>query len=238
MLLWLIPFHAWAYTTEACVDCHGKENLEALQTSVHGGELGCGDCHTGVVDETHEEIEGSGAVDCNGCHDKENRHGLSGDREDRPECHTCHGSHAILPSGNPASTVHREHLTTTCSPCHPVECGETGYLAWLPSLQIRSHKKQDFSRDYGKGNCIGCHQGRAAHGEKAVVDGQNCYVCHMDGGKTGTVRGKIHPETDLKDQPVVFFSGILYQGLILVLLLGLFRYISGRISGKTGKKGG
>ncbi len=246
MLLWLLPFNARAYTMEECVACHGEGSREStlhmsfedFQHSAHGGELVCEDCHTGVMDASHEKIEGSGAVDCNECHDQENRHGLSGEPEDRPQCYSCHGKHTILGSENPASAIYRDNLPETCRGCHPVECGATGYLAWLPSLQIRSHKKQDFSRDYGKDNCVGCHQGPAAHGEEEALDEQDCQRCHLNPEEKVAVMGTIHPESDFGKQPVVFISGILYQALILMLLWGLYRFISGRGSGKPGKRGG
>jgi hypothetical protein len=245
ILLWLIPFNARAYTSEDCMVCHreGSEDsrlrisITEFQNSAHGGELACEDCHAGVMDKDHENIKGSGAVDCNECHDQENRHGLSGDRKNRPQCHSCHGKHTILGKDNRASAIYMDQLKKTCSKCHPMECGDTGYLAWLPSIQIRSHKKQDFSQDYGKGNCIGCHQGPAVHGEEESLDGQNCQVCHMNLNENSPVKGTIHPGTDFKKQPAVFFAGIIYQVFILILLWGVYRFFSGRISGKSGKRG-
>jgi formate dehydrogenase gamma subunit len=34
-------------------------------------------------------------------------------------CGSCHGYHRILPSSDPASTIHRNHLVETCGKCHP-----------------------------------------------------------------------------------------------------------------------
>jgi formate dehydrogenase gamma subunit len=34
-------------------------------------------------------------------------------------CASCHGFHKILPSADPASTIHKNHLTQTCGKCHP-----------------------------------------------------------------------------------------------------------------------
>ncbi len=34
-------------------------------------------------------------------------------------CASCHGAHSILPSSDPASTIHRGHLAETCGRCHP-----------------------------------------------------------------------------------------------------------------------
>ncbi len=39
-------------------------------------------------------------------------------------CSSCHGSHAILPAGDPASQVNRDHVVETCGGCHE-EIAET-----------------------------------------------------------------------------------------------------------------
>src|SRR6185295_13783266 len=33
-------------------------------------------------------------------------------------CGSCHGYHKILPSSDPASTIHQSHLVETCGKCH------------------------------------------------------------------------------------------------------------------------
>ena len=245
ILLWILPFNVWAYTSEDCITCHreGSQDstlhisVQAFQRSAHGSELACEDCHTGVTDKAHEKTKGSGAVECNECHDQENRHGLSGEREKRPQCHSCHSKHAILGKKNRTSAIYRGQLKETCRECHPMESGETGYLAWLPSLQIRSHRKQDFSQDYSKDNCIGCHQGLAVHGEEEPLDGQNCQVCHMNQNEKESVIGTIHPGTDFWKQPGIFIAGVIYQIMILFLLWGVYRFFAGTVFKNRGKRG-
>jgi cytochrome b subunit of formate dehydrogenase len=34
-------------------------------------------------------------------------------------CASCHGYHRILPSSDPHSTIHKDHLVQTCGKCHP-----------------------------------------------------------------------------------------------------------------------
>jgi formate dehydrogenase gamma subunit len=34
-------------------------------------------------------------------------------------CGSCHGVHKILPSSDPRSTIHKDHLVATCGKCHP-----------------------------------------------------------------------------------------------------------------------
>ena len=95
-------------------------------------------------------------------------------------------------------------LKITCRSCHPVECGQTGYLSLLPSLQIRSHKKQNFSRDYSRFDCIGCHQGKAAHGEEEIINQQDCHKCHQSAPGKSSLMGYIHPQADSRNQPGIF----------------------------------
>jgi hypothetical protein len=226
--LWLIPLTAPAFTHGDCIKCHVRETRE-FHNSVHGREITCLDCHTGIRGKEHEHMKGSGAVDCGQCHEQENRHALSTKKNDLPQCHSCHTRHNILAKDEKASTVHPDRLKDTCKGCHPVECGERGYFSWLSYIQIRSHKKQDFGREYNRYNCIGCHQGRAVHGEKGPLTGQNCYICHMPLTDQGRVMGYIHPRADLKNQPAVFAASTLYPVFAVFLLGYVLRFIILRV---------
>lgn len=243
-ILFLIPFFGYqvmAYTQEDCVKCHGKKggtsqiqiSLEEFQASVHGRELSCLDCHRGVKNKGHEEQRGSGVVDCGDCHDQENRHGLQSKQGNRPKCHSCHTRHGILPKDNTSSSIHFAKLEMTCRACHAAECGDAGLLAWLPSIQIASHKKQDFHESYERTNCIGCHQGMAVHGEEEPVDDQVCHTCHIPGGGRSGLWGTIHPKADIKTQPGTFIAAVISPALIIALLGGamgvwLRRHVKGR----------
>ena len=224
---------ATAYTPEDCIECHrtgsGESGLHIsvgeYEASIHGPEITCLECHTGVVDEQHESTKGSGAVDCSACHEQENRHGLNGPEERRPKCYDCHTRHHMLSKTDPASAVHPDNLATTCAGCHPAASGETDFFSWFPSYQIASHNKGDFTTAYNKENCLGCHQGAAAHGESSPIDEQNCYKCHLSPDKAGAMWGYMHPKPDVKTQPTVFAAASIYQvffALGLIVLLGKF----------------
>ena len=230
-----IPFHTLASTKEKCIECHGKESKdsrfhiseEELKSSVHGNELICVDCHALVLQPGHEKVKGSGAVSCNECHDQENMHGLSGKQENRPQCHTCHGKHNILNSDDEASFIHQDQLQNTCEPCHPIQSQETGLLNGLVNFQIRSHKKQDFSNPYHKKNCIGCHQGQAAHGEEGPINKQGCDSCHVTQEGRRLIMGSIHFGTDSKSlwtERFIIKSDLFLIALaIVIMLIGFFR---------------
>ena len=231
----------WAYTPEDCIKCHKEGStgstlhisIKEFEASIHGRKIVCQDCHAGVEDEGHETWKGSGAVDCGECHEQENRHGLQSKIEDRPKCYSCHTRHGIFEKDNAVSSVHPEKLKETCKGCHPVECGQTDYLSWLPSIQIATHKKQDFSRAYEKGNCLGCHQGMAAHGEEKPLNDQDCYKCHLSQKGQARLWEYIHPKADYKKQPTIFVAAIIFQLFIALLLWGGFRFYILIFSEKT-----
>lgn len=245
LFIFFIGSDVWAYTMEECIECHKEGSdkaelhmpLKAFEASIHNREeTTCMDCHISVTDEDHEITKGSGATDCSECHDEENKHGQETMIEDRPQCHSCHPKHRMLEKENPASAVHPDQLRKTCKGCHPVESGETGYFSWLPSIRIMSHKKQDFSKAYGKDNCLGCHQGDTAHGEKGPLDEQSCYVCHIGSDDQPPIMGYIHTRADTERQPGIFAAATLYQIFMGLLLLGGFRFYILRFSGKLRKR--
>ncbi|MBN2063109.1 MAG: cytochrome c3 family protein [Deltaproteobacteria bacterium] len=245
-VLWPAAAQAHAYTQEECIKCHRKKggishlriSVEEFQASIHGRDLTCRDCHSGIDGEEHETVKDSGAVDCGQCHEQENRHGSNaGGEKDRPQCHSCHGKHGIIARNDMVPADYREQLISSCMACHPSECGDSGYVSWFPSLRIRSHKKQDFSMNYDMDNCTGCHQGGAAHGETEPLDSQNCHVCHMNMKGPIMLTGYTHPHADLRKQPVIFAAAFLYQMFILFILWGLVRYILSRFFSKSRKQG-
>ena len=185
-----------------------------------------------MTDKDHTTTKGSGVVDCSQCHDQENRHGFKSKNEPRPRCYSCHTKHAVFEKESELSSVHGKNLKKTCRTCHPAECGERDYMSWLPSLQIASHNKQDFGQAFEADNCLGCHQGMAAHGEDEPLDDQNCYKCHFSPEGEPLLLGYIHPKADLDRHPGVFAAGAVYLLLILVLFSGGFVFFIRKFSRK------
>ena len=224
---------AAGYTDQDCITCHqtGSEDsdlhisMEAYQLSVHAQEITCQDCHTGVVDDEHQDVEGSGAVNCGDCHEQENLHGLDGMEEMRPQCHDCHPAHNMRPKNDPASAVHRDNLTVTCAGCHPAASGDVDLFSWLPSFQIASHNKGDFAQAYDDGNCIGCHQAAAVHGGTERIDDQNCDQCHMSPDQPGAMWGYAHPKADAEKQPSVYAAASVYSVFIVFGLIVFLRKV-------------
>lgn len=234
-----------AYTTRECIECHraGSEDsalhveVQEYESSVHGQEIACQDCHTGVVDDEHQSVEGSGAVNCGDCHEQENLHGAKGPEEKRPSCHDCHPAHRTRPKTDPASAVHPDNLPGTCAECHPTESGKTELFTWFPSFRIASHNKGDFAAAYEDDNCIGCHQGAAVHGESEPINDQDCYKCHLSRDEPGAMWGYAHPKADATEQPTVFAAASVYMGFIVLGLIMFLRkfldIVFDRLPGKS-----
>jgi len=232
------------YTADECIECHrsgsGESELQIslkeYEASIHGQEATCVECHTGVKDEDHQT--GAGPVSCDKCHEEQvNRHGGSMKTEADPEktrqkqnlprCHDCHTRHNMLAKDNPRATVHPDNLHQTCQGCHPATSSEKSFFSWFPSFQIASHNKSDFGAAYDKKNCLGCHQGRGAHGEETPINSQNCNKCHLSPDDKDALWGYMHP--DIGKQPAIFASAVLYQffaaGVFIILLGKLLNFI-------------
>jgi hypothetical protein len=144
-------------------------------------------------------------VKCNGCHDKEQVHGTLG----RVTCRDCHGSHYIYKAGDFRSATHWKNLKRTCGRCHPGQSGTGGILSRLPFLRVVTHPKQDFSKRFDESMCVGCHQGKAAHGENKPVNEQGCYTCHASMGKGRFLSRRFHVPTGSETRPADIVAGYL-----------------------------
>jgi len=126
---------AKSHIPDTCGHCHVKVE-ETYLKSVHGELLAKGDdrgptciqCHSSHEIDIPTRPEFRTALDgkCGGCHKEkvaEYRETLHGKaivlgRTNVAACSDCHGHHDILPSSNPASTIHPQNRLQTCRQCH------------------------------------------------------------------------------------------------------------------------
>ena len=141
------PLH-FSKLAETCGGCHPRAAKDVEQ-SVHGQAVAaghrdaptCTDCHS---EHQIESLKSSSplqiSVDiCSKCHASErlntkynlppdrvktffeSYHGLAAQYGSTlaANCASCHGYHKILPSSDPRSTIHKDHLVETCGKCHP-----------------------------------------------------------------------------------------------------------------------
>ncbi|UCG88913.1 MAG: cytochrome C [Gemmatimonadota bacterium] len=131
-----------------CGTCHhGIE--ERFRASIHAPGVGepdadrelptCEDCHTShTISRTDREDFRLNMMDqCGRCHLEESEtffetfHGKVSRLGDAAaaKCYDCHGTHDILPTSEPASTLSRRNIVETCSNCHAgANRRFTGYL--------------------------------------------------------------------------------------------------------------
>lgn len=236
ILITVVIVDIHAYTDSECIDCHDKSSdsrlkidTMAYQESVHASIFDCIDCHQDVKSNDHISKVGSGRVICSDCHEEQNFHGINSEKQTRPDCKDCHFQHNMLSITESASTVHPDRISKTCLTCHPQESGETTYLSWFPSIRIESHNKQNLGLDYSMDNCIGCHQGRAGHGQTEKLGKVSCSKCHMTENGKSALFGPMHPKADTSSQPGVFAVAVMYQfGFVFMTWVAIRKFLKKR----------
>ena len=149
----------WLKTAKlsACGNCHANE-FAMYQGSFHGTlaltkDLSraplCADCHEAhnIVNVNSLAFRKSSLALCTRCHSSREATYLDGyhgkafllGRTAAAVCIDCHGGHKILPPSDPASTVSKQNLLTTCRRCHPgANTNFTGYRIHVNAASPRS----------------------------------------------------------------------------------------------------
>jgi cytochrome b subunit of formate dehydrogenase len=110
---WLAP---------VCTDCHGIHTIQAPgnpASSVSAqalAEITCARCHEGVRLSRELGVPGARVTSYLNSY-----HGLASKLGSTvvANCASCHGSHLILPSSDPRSSINKANLAVTCGKCHP-----------------------------------------------------------------------------------------------------------------------
>jgi hypothetical protein len=114
-------FNAGNPDAPSCVSCHAEHGVEAVASPssrvnpIHIAQT-CTSCH-----DREDFNQKYGLAPARGSTFGASFHGiaLEGGQITVANCESCHGSHEILPSSDPRSTVYPENLTQTCGGCHP-----------------------------------------------------------------------------------------------------------------------
>lgn len=89
-----------------CYDCHKSHTIS--RTDMNDFKFGvidqCGRCHEDVTETYFETFHG-----------KVSKLGYAA----AAKCYDCHGSHDVLPTNDPKSTLSRQNIVGTCGKCHP-----------------------------------------------------------------------------------------------------------------------
>jgi cytochrome b subunit of formate dehydrogenase len=104
-----------------CTDCHGEHSIQSPKTStspVHPAHIRetCASCHGDVRLARKFGMPADRIVSFDASY-----HGLAAraGSQSVANCASCHGTHGILPSSDPKSTIHPKNLPQTCGSCHP-----------------------------------------------------------------------------------------------------------------------
>ena len=184
-----------AAAVEDCAECH-ETDLDAFEETVHGF-LDCVDCHVEVEGPAHPETELR--PDCTACHEdvvaewEGSVHGgsrMSG-HDEAPECADCHGGvHTLLPSSDPESPLHHNHIARTCGVCHanPEMVAKFGIPVVKP---LEAYEASVHGRQVAEGgdaatcsDCHGTHDIYGAGDPRSLVYHQRvpktCSACHAE----------------------------------------------------------
>lgn len=188
----------------SCAACHGGNsksddmdvamNIKAGYTGVPKGDgisTACVTCHSSA--ETMKKYGSLLPVDQwselkTSVHSKMSFTG----KENIVQCTTCHGSHGIVKTKNPASPVYPLNVTRLCSQCHSDAKYMRAYNPSLPVDQMEKYKTSVHGEKHVKGDvkvaeCASCH---GTHGIRSVNDTRSmiypsnlpktCAGCHSN----------------------------------------------------------
>ncbi len=150
----------------SCGGCHDSAGAKAdqLAGSVHAG-FDCVTCHPDREQVPHPEdiTSNPGSDPCRTCHDDVaqayTEHGMVevGSSKDIPDCADCHGSHDVLAPDNAKSSVHPDHLETTCGRCHRnLDVIRKHHLEG-DSIDVYARSVHGGGADGPRASCIDCH---------------------------------------------------------------------------------
>jgi len=194
-----------ALTAEQCLSCHANPitgtlasgevlslqvKPQELARSVHGGKLGCTDCHRDIRQMPHarrafpdRRAYTLGLYEaCKGCHFAEYTKTLDsvhfaqqarGDPR-APVCVDCHGAHNVSRPNRP-----RQHISQTCARCH-----QGIFEAYRASVHGKALVEE------GNGDvptCTDCHRSHNVEDPRTagfkLRTPELCATCHRDKGR-------------------------------------------------------
>jgi formate dehydrogenase gamma subunit len=129
-----------------CTTCHGVHTIVAVKDANswvsprNQGDIACAQCHNNVRMTAEFGIPGNRTNSYNASY-----HGMANavGSKRTASCSSCHGTHNILPSSDPASTINPANLVKTCGQCH------TGDTANFAKGQIHLDPTAVANADFG-----------------------------------------------------------------------------------------
>ncbi len=180
----------------SCKDCHGNHEILGVkdpnsQVAPLKVPFVCGKCHqegapvarrgtihqNNIIENFSESIHGEGLL----------RKGLIV----APNCASCHTAHSILPHTDPASSIARSNIASTCAKCHAmIETVHRKVIRgelWEKQAHVlpacvdchQPHKVRKIFYDQGMADkdCLRCHEKKELI---SSVDGRSLFVAAND----------------------------------------------------------
>jgi predicted CXXCH cytochrome family protein len=192
-----------AAANESCLACHGDRTMSvtlasgetrglyvdksAFARSVHGGKLGCVDCHQDMTElphaskpfKTKREFTIAYYESCKRCHfanysktlDSVHYAALARGDTTAPVCVDCHGAHDVTPPNQP-----RSRISQTCATCH--QGVQRTYVKSVHGRALFEEKNADVPA------CTDCHHSHDVGGPKdpawRLKSPEICASCHTN----------------------------------------------------------
>lgn len=222
-----------------CTDCHGSHNILHLAKESVLIARRCQTCHAGVYDLYVQSVHGKALFD---------EH-----NQDVPVCVDCHTAHNIK---SPLTLDYREHIPDMCSNCHAsgTVMNKYGlstdvvksYLSNFHGVTLRFYRKQREELNKPAKQiavCTDCHGthniATTRNTDPAIVKAnlvKRCRQCHEDATENFPDAWMSHYKPTLATAPLIFtinqayriFIPVMVLGIVLQILLHIWRYIASR----------
>jgi hypothetical protein len=161
-----------------CVDCHGNHDIVSVKDNRSAVAplkipFVCGRCHSeGTPVQRNRPIHQDHILE----NFSESIHGEALFKKGlivAPNCASCHTPHSILPHTDPASSIARRNIATTCTKCH----------AQIESVHRKVIRGEMWEKQaHVLPACVDCHQPhkiRRVFYDQGMAD-SDCLRCHAD----------------------------------------------------------
>jgi len=201
-----------------CQNCHGSHDIKS-RNSISKLELKkkmtkvCGQCHLDIYTAYKTSIHGSALFD----------KGV----EDVPACYDCHGEHKIKKIDDPASTVYKTQIYTTCGACHASANIVEKYGIKADKFMTFESSYHGIANQFGEkkaANCASCH---GIHDIKPQSDPtssihpdnivKTCGKCHPDANANYT-KGHIHINSHSSESGAIYYISTFFKWITILTL--------------------
>jgi cytochrome b subunit of formate dehydrogenase len=165
----------------SCKDCHGTHDMRPSTDPLSRTNPArlvetCGACHSDPVKMKKHMVSVMHPSDA---YMKSTHAQAVAQGKHAATCNECHGTHDLLPSNNPASTVYRDNIANTCGKCHAKERDEFDKSIHGKALKAGIKDAPTCTDCHGEHDIEGPGSATSAVNRKQVSR-ETCPRCHDD----------------------------------------------------------